>query len=206
MSNQIFEIKKENIESLMNKDSVLRDLILKYGVLEIQMIPDLFMGLVYNIVFQQISYKAGYTIWSRMEKNFDFTPDCIINAGLEKIKKQGMSYRKAQYILNVAEYFLENETELKKIEKYSDEAIIKELCKIKGIGNWTAEMVLIFTFGRQNVITFNDLAIKKGIKKLYGLDQIPSKEELVGYQELWSPNATIALFYLWEMTKRNDLG
>ncbi|MEA3424464.1 MAG: DNA-3-methyladenine glycosylase 2 family protein [Bacillota bacterium] len=205
MNYQVFEIKKENIESLMDKDSVLRDLIQKYGDLEIQMIPDLFMGLVYNIVFQQISYKAGHTIWSRMEKNFDFTPGCIIEAGLEKIKEQGMSYRKAKYIINVAEYFLENEIELKKLGKYSDETIIEELCKIKGIGNWTAEMVLIFTFGRQNVITFNDLAIKKGIKKLYGLDQIPSKEELVGYHQSWSPYSTIALFYIWEMTKRNDL-
>lgn len=206
MSNQMFEIKKENIEYLMRKDPVLKNLIQRYGNLEIQMIPDLFVGLIYNIVFQQISYKAGYTIWNRMEKNLDFKPRCIIDVGLEKIKEQGMSYRKAQYILNVAEYFLENSTELKKFEKYSDEEIIKELCRIKGIGNWTAEMVLIFTYGRQNVITFNDLAIKKGIRKLYELDHLPSREELVEYQKLWSPYTTIALFYIWEMTKRNDLG
>ncbi len=206
MSNQIFEIKKENIEYLMRKDPVLKNLIQRYGDLEIQMIPDLFVGLIYNIVFQQISYKAGYTIWNRIEKNLDFTPRLIIDAGLEKIKNQGMSYRKAQYILNVADYFLENSTELKNFEKYSDEEIIKELCRIKGIGNWTAEMVLIFTYGRQNVITFNDLAIKKGIRKLYELDHLPSKEELVDYQKSWSPYTTIALFYIWEMTKRNDLG
>lgn len=155
--------------------------------------------LIEAIINQQLSGKAADTIYSRFLKLFKVkrfpTPEQILKTNVEKLRAAGMSYSKANYIQNIARAFASGDLNVKKIRQMSDEEVIVELTKIKGVGKWTAEMILIFTLNRKDVFSLGDAGLKRAIKNLYG---ITNEKEILKLAKTWKPNRSLACWYLWQ--------
>ena len=151
------------------------------------------------IIEQQISFRAAITIKKRFHnlvKNLNHNQ--ILNLENDKIQKIGLSFRKVEYIKNTYKFFLKNSI---KFEDLSDEKIINELTKIKGIGEWTVQMFLIFNFFRQDIFSKKDLALINSIKKNYFIEDLTSKR-LDYFIKKWKPFNSIASLLLWESVER----
>lgn len=197
-------ISNSEIEELKNKDDKMRLLIDSVGDINREYIPDPFIALVNSIVFQQLAYKAAISIWNKFEKFVkDINPDNILNASFDELRECGLSKTKISYIKNIAQAVNRKELDLSNIDTLSNEEIIEELIKIKGIGVWTAEMFLIFSLNRKNIMSYNDLGIRKGVKWLYSLKEEPNMKQFEKFKNRFSPCNTLASFYLWEITIRN---
>ena len=195
--------KQNEIEYLKKQSSEFRALIELIGDVEVEIIEDYFTALVSQIVYQSISFKAATKIWQRIYNNYKpLTPESILSIPFEDLKGQGLTNSKTKYIRNIATAFLSNEINLNFIEQ-SDEEVINEVTKIKGVGIWTAQMFLIFSLDRPNVISYGDIAIRKGIEWLYDIDHPLTKEEFRYYKDIFAPYGTTASHYLWEITIRS---
>lgn len=193
----IFKYGQTEIDYLSKKDKKLKLLIDRIGMIKCEVISDIFAALVSSIVGQQISNKAAETVWSRLCNLLcEITPRAIANKSIEEIQKCGMTMRKAGYIKAVAEANIDYNV----LHNLTDDEIIKKLTAISGVGVWTAEMLLIFSLQRQNVLSFSDLAIRRGLMNLYGLDEL-TKEQFNKYKKQYSPYGTVASLYLWELSK-----
>lgn len=161
-----------------------------------------FESLVTSIIGQQLSIRAADKIIERFSNYFKnrIIPELIIDAETEDLRKLGISYSKIKYIKDLSSKIEEKEISFANISTKSDKEIIELLTKIKGIGVWTAQMFLIFTLGRLNVLPTGDLGIKKAIKVLYVLKELPTenKIEKISRKYNWSPYNSIAAWYLWK--------
>ncbi len=170
-------ITNEQLTYLKNKDQKLKKLIDKYGIIKREVETDLFKALVYNIISQQISTKAALTVKNRLiDLLKDVNVNAILNVDEEALKSIGLSCRKVGYLKEIAKRVNNKELDLENLKSLSDDEVIKELTKLPGIGVWTAEMLLLFTLGRENVMSYLDLAIIRGLKRFYNLEEI-SKEK-----------------------------
>lgn len=169
----------------------------KIGPLHREVQPDLFAALINSIVGQQISTKAQKTIWQRIEERFaPVTPQSVCALSLEDMQACGISFRKAAYIKEVAELVAGGQLNLDSLHCMPDEQVCDSLSKLKGIGKWTAEMLMTFSMQRPDVISNGDLAILRGLRMLYRHRKIsPSLFEK--YKRRYSPYASIASLYLW---------
>lgn len=159
-----------------------------------------FVDLIESIVSQQLSIKAADTIFGRFKNLFPkgkITPGQTLKLPDEKIRECGISFSKIKYIKGIAQEIIDKKLNLKSFEKKSDEEVISELVKLKGIGQWTAEMFLMFTLGRSDVFSAGDLGLQNAMIKIYKLEK-PKKEELLIISEKWSPHRTIASRILWK--------
>ncbi len=184
----------------MFKDPVLNKLHKKYGPHEFEDRSEfLYEELVESIIGQQLSGKAADTIFKRflaLYKESKFPrPEELLKTDVEKLRSAGMSYSKASYIKNIAEAFKNGDLDIKILRKMSDEEVKKELIKIKGVGNWTAEMILIFTFKREDVFSLGDAGLRRAIKNLY---KIEKDAEILALSEKWKPKRSFACWYLWK--------
>jgi DNA-3-methyladenine glycosylase II len=184
----------------MFKDKILTKLVEKYGPppTRADRSEFLYEEIVESIIGQQLSNKAADTIFNRFlslypGKKFP-RPKVLLETNTEKLRGAGMSYSKASYIKNVAEAFLNKEIDINKLIKMSDEDVIAELTKIKGVGRWTAEMILMFTFKRTDVFSLGDAGLRRAIKNLYKLEK---ESEILELSEKWKPNRSLACWYLW---------
>ena len=181
------------------KDKKLGAAINRIGLIERQVIPDLFAALVHSIVSQQISGPAAATVWRRILDYFGtLTPEKIGQASCEEIQQLGISMRKARYIKGVAQAALEGRLDLQELNNLPDEDVIKRLVSLPGVGVWTAEMMLIFSLQRPDVVSWGDYGIRKGMMKLYGLDEL-TREQFDKYRKRYSPYGSVASLYLWEI-------
>lgn len=195
----IFEYDQSSIEYLQKKDKKLGAAIERIGRVERQVIPDLFTALVHSIVGQQISKQAAATVWNRVQEYFgEITPARVAVASSEEIQQLGMSLRKATYIKGVAEAALEGSLDLDRLNSLPDGEIIKRLSSLHGVGVWTAEMMLIFSLQRPDVVSWGDHAIRKGMMNLYGLTEL-TREQFDKHRKRYSPYGTVASLYLWEI-------
>lgn len=195
----IFPYDQAEIDYLSRKDKRLAVAIKRIGIIEREIDHDIFRSLVSSIVGQQISNKAFETVWGRLVTLLgDVTPESIQNTSSDSIQKCGMSVRKAEYIKGVGE--AAKELDFAELNNIPDDEIIKKLSSMKGVGVWTAEMLLIFSLCRKNVLSFGDLAIKRGMCNLYGHKSI-SKEQFERYRKRYSPYGSIASLYLWELSQ-----
>lgn len=189
---------EKEISFLKAKDKRLGEVIEKVGPIERNVIPDLFSALVHSIVGQQISTKAHSTIWHRMtnELGYPLSPTQI--AGLEKetLQRFGITFKKAEYIKEAAKKVVNGDLDIEKLKSLQDNEVCKELVKLDGIGIWTAEMLLIFSMQRPNILSFGDLAISRGMRKVYHHRQI-SKKLFEKYKKRLSPYASVASLYFW---------
>ena len=182
----------------MFTDPILNNLVKKYKTPIFRNRSNfLFEDLVKSIISQQLSGKAADTIYKRFLILFETkfpSPEQILKIDVEKMRSAGMSYSKANYIKNIAKAFKDKEINITKINKMPDEEVITELTKIKGIGKWTAEMILIFTLNRDNVFSLGDAGLRRAIKNLY---KIETEKEILKLTETWKPKKSFACWYLW---------
>lgn len=193
----------EGILYLTKQSSEMKALIDLLGEVETYYILDPFTALINQIIYQSISFKAANTIWQRFYDNFaPITPLSILSRSHEELKVCGLSHPKATYIHNIANAF-EQQLIRTDFDNLTDQEIIDEVTKIKGVGIWTAQMFLIFCLNRPNVMSYGDLAIRKGIEWLFDIDHPLTKEEFAYFTNLFTPYNTLASHYLWEITIRN---
>lgn len=162
--------------------------------------PDIFSDLIESVICQQLSNKAGATIFERFRALFPnkiVTPKKALAMPDEKIRKTGPSWSKISYIKNIARAVVSGDLNLKTIDAKDDESVIAELTKIKGIGRWTAEMFLMFTLGRPDIFSYGDLGLRKAMMKLYGLKKEPTVKQMEKLTNRWKPYRTYAARILW---------
>jgi DNA-3-methyladenine glycosylase II len=159
---------------------------------------DPFLTLARSIVGQQISVKAAQSVWDRLIlKIGKISPKLIYKANYNKLKSAGLSRQKVIYLKNLAYSFISNEIQIKSWNKMSDNEIIDELTKIKGIGKWTAEMFLIFNLCRADVFPLDDIGVIKGVCKIYKLKYPVDRDKLIKIGNKWKPYRSVATWYLW---------
>ncbi|SFL70391.1 DNA-3-methyladenine glycosylase II [Pelosinus propionicus DSM 13327] len=197
---KFFSYGQREIEHLQNVDSILGDAMKRLGKVEREVIPDLFTALIHAIVGQQVSVKAAYTVWHRMQLHFeDMIPQQIAFATVEEIQQCGMSTRKAAYIKNVGEAVMFCSLNLMELYNLPDEEVIKRLSRVNGIGVWTAEMLLLNSMERPDIVSWGDIAIRRGMMNLYNLSDI-TKEQFEKYKKQYCPYGSVASIYLWKLS------
>lgn len=205
---------------LRQLDTQLAVLINKYGDIEIQLADNYFESLASSIVGQQLSNKVADVIWTRLVKflgsevdgipntvkslsNYkqcdgcQITPEAIVAASVENLRSVGLSTNKATYLKNLSQAVIDGSLNLCNIQEISNDEIIMQLIKIKGIGRWTAEMFLIFSLGRQDIFSMGDGGLYNAIRKLYSLEN-PTKAQIQEITQKWSPYRSYASLYLWK--------
>jgi DNA-3-methyladenine glycosylase II len=163
--------------------------------------PDHFVGLVRAIVSQQLSAKAAETIFGRVRLTAGETFDApsVLAVPETKLREAGLSGAKARYVRGLAEEVHSGRLALGTLESQDDEAVIDALSSLKGVGRWTAEMILMFQLGRADVLPVDDLGIQKGMMRLFNLRKMPTKERMEKLARPWRPYRSIACWYLWRL-------
>lgn len=173
------------------------EVIERVGYIEREIDPDLFFAVLHHIVGQQISTKAQATIWKRMRDGLEeINAQQILKAGISKLQSFGITFRKAEYITDFAEKVQSGEFDLQSIYEKSDAEAMKALTSLKGIGVWTAEMILLFCMQRPDILSFDDLAIQRGLRMVYHHRKIDRKL-FEKYRRRYHPYGSIASLYLW---------
>lgn len=195
-----FQYGEKEINHLKSKDKKLARAIDHIGMIKRAVNPDLFQALVNTIVGQQISSKAQKTIWRRMKEGIKtITPQTIEKLNTGELQQYGISFRKAGYIKHAASMVVSGELDIDSLKNMPDHKVNETLVKLPGIGAWTAEMLMIFSMQRPNIISFGDLAIQRGLRMLYGHEKI-TRELFARYQKRYSPYASVASLYLWAIS------
>lgn len=199
--NTTWQISKQDqrVQQLMHKDAILALLIEDIGDIERNLRPEPLKSIVRSIVGQQISVKAAVAIFERLTQKIDddWSVDTISKLTEEDMVEIGLSKPKQKYLSNLIEHINENEIEFSLFDKLSNEAIIKQLTAVKGIGKWTAEVFLIFTMQREDVVPIDDVGLQRAAKHLYKVPDDNGKELLKKCQSTWGNQATIGCLYLW---------
>jgi len=188
-------------EKLMKMDPVLAEIIPQFDLPAYIPGDSYFVDLVESIISQQLSIKAADTIWKRVQDLFPdkrVTPEGILSLPDDRLRGAGLSYAKIKYIKDLATKTLESGILFEQFEIMTDKEIVEELVKVKGIGQWTAEMFLMFAMGRPDVFSYGDLGIRKGIQKLYNLKKEPTEKQALKIAEKWRPYRTVACRYIWK--------
>ncbi len=192
-----FEYDNKEIEFLKSRDKLLGEAIDHIGHIYRAVDNDIFSSIVHHIIGQQISTRAQVTIWQRLiDKIGDINADNIYSLELNELQKLGMTFKKAEYIKDFTDKVRNKEFDINILNDLSDEEIIKKLSSLKGIGVWTAEMIMIFCLQRPDVVSFGDLAIHRGMRMLYHHRNIDRKK-FEKYKKRYSPYGTVASLYLW---------
>ena len=192
-----FEYGDKEAEYLKAKDKKLAEVIERIGHIERAVDEDLFSSVVHHIIGQQISTKAQQTIWKRMGEAYgEVTPEKIGNADVNELQSLGMTFRKAEYIKDFSQKIITGEFDLDAVGRMTDEEAIEALIALKGIGVWTAEMILLFCLQRPNVLSYGDLAILRGMRMVYRHRKI-DKKLFEKYRRRLSPYCSVASLYFW---------
>lgn len=185
-------------KALCKKDKTMAKLIRTYKGEFLATRGDAFYTLARSIVGQQISVKAADSVWKKLEAKYKkITPAIMFKTDVETLRSVGLSQQKANYMLSLAEFFVREQKHLKHWSAMEDEALIKHLTQIKGIGRWTAEMFLIFHMLRPDIFPIADLGMLKAIYKHYNGSKEMPKAKVLKLAEAWKPYRTIATWYLW---------
>lgn len=201
-----FRYGEQEIRWLSGQDPILGRAIERHGRLQREVVPDLFTALARSIVSQQISDRTFRTVWGRIESRLgEVTPETVAAAEPETLRRCGISMRKAGYLQNGARTVLEEGLSAEALAGLSDSEAVDRLVALPGVGVWTAEMLLIFCLQRPDVVSFGDGAIRRGIRRLYGLESLTRKEFEV-FRRRWSPYGTVASFYLWAVAHEAGSG
>lgn len=185
---------------LKKNDPRMREIIRKVGPFALRPKRHHFQTLASSIISQQISTTAAQTILSRLQDRLGsagWDPLALANLDLEQLRAIGVSRQKGSYLLDLAEHVASGRLDLKSVARQADEAVIAALTEVKGIGVWTAQMFLIFSLGRLDVLPTGDFGIRKAIQLQYELDDLPAPAKVEQIAQPWRPYATVASWYLW---------
>lgn len=192
------------INHLKRRDKKMAAAIDRLGMLARPLSPDLFAALIRNIVDQQISVKAALTVNARLVALLGtVTPMTVAAASAEAIQGCGMTMRKAGYIKGAAEAALNGSLDLSAIAQLPDNDVIAQLSSLNGVGVWTAEMLLISSLCRPDVLSWGDLAIRRGMMNLYRHKTLP-RERFERYRRRYAPYGTTASLYLWALSNETE--
>lgn len=185
---------------LRNLDPKWEAIIEQVGPCRLEPRLDRFGTLVRAIIGQQISSKAATSIDRRLRDlcGEPHDPAPLLKVGEAGLRSVGLSGVKSRYVLNLARAVHDGQIPLTVLHSWTDEAVVANLTQVKGIGNWTAEMFLIFALGRSDILSVGDLGIRVGLRSFYALDHLPEPKECRELTEAWRPYRTIAMWYLWE--------
>lgn len=194
-------IPPEAVAHLRAADPVLARVIERVGEFEPSFEPDLWWSLIDAIVSQQLSVKAAATIAGRVRAlgrdGGAPGPEEILEAPDEVLRGCGLSRAKTAYVRDLAERWRDGSLDPARIAALDDEAVVEALTRVKGVGRWTAEMILIFTLGRADVLPVDDVGLQIAAQEAYGLEERPARAELARLGEPWRPYRTAASLYLW---------
>ena len=183
---------------LSNKDKVLKKLIQTYRNEYLNLNSNYFHSLINSIIGQQISVSAADSMKTKFFKlKRNITPQTVSKLRTTDLRKCGLSRQKILYIRNISKFFLQNKKFIKNINKTSEEEIYNNLIEIKGVGNWTIHMFLMFSYGSSNIFPTGDLGFLKAISKLYKVQLPISERKLKLLYKKWSPYSSQATWYLW---------
>ena len=187
----------QETEYLKSKDKKLGEIIDRIGHIDRPVDTDLYSSVIHHIIGQQISTKAQQTIWNRMNETYgEVTPITIGNANVNEMQSLGMTFRKAEYIKDFSEKIIAGEFDLDVVSGMSDEEAIETLAGLKGIGVWTAEMILLFCLQRPDILSYGDLAVLRGMRMVYRHRKIDRKL-FEKYRRRLSPYGSVASLYFW---------
>ena len=202
---EVVEVSDEALEHLSRADDVMAGLIEEHGPLDLEARrrgrpADAYGALLRSIVGQQLSVKAARSIYERLSEQFGGktpTPKELLAADPEAVRGAGLSRPKVSYIRSLAQHVEDGELHLDSLDEMSDSEVIEELTAVKGLGEWTAHMFLIFHLRRPDILAVGDLGIRRAVERLYGLEGLPDAETLERLAERWTPYRTLACLYLW---------
>ncbi|MDN5842843.1 MAG: DNA-3-methyladenine glycosylase 2 family protein [Alcaligenaceae bacterium] len=193
----------EACEHLMKRDRILRKLIPAHANQSIRRAPAPFVTLARIIIYQQISLAQGRILWARLVESCGGAPtaQCLLAYDEAALRELGLSKRKAQYILELARHCVDSGIGASRWSTMDDAAIVAELCTIRGVGRWTAEMFLIFNLRRPDVLPLDDTALLRAISHHYFSGEPVSRFEAREVAQAWAPWRTVASWYLWRSTE-----
>lgn len=195
----MIEYGETEMKYLSRRDKKLGKHIDRLGFIERSAADDLFSGLCYNIINQQLSMKAADTLFDKVRGEFgEIAPEALRSS--ERLFACGLSRTKAECIALCAEKFQSGELSFDSLTAMTDDDIIEKLTGLRGIGAWTAEMTMIFCLGRKDVLSLSDFGIRKGLSALHGI-KMNDLAEMRKFKKLYSPYGTAASIYLWEIAK-----
>ena len=191
------------LRHLSHADKRIEKLIDKFGPPNFNLMNNYYESLIRSIVYQQLSGKAASIIYERFLDLFVFDiypkPKDVLEVSIETLRSSGLSYQKVNYIRDLSEKWQDGTMNLTDIDSMTDEEISSELIKVKGIGQWTADMFLMFTLGRPDVFPFGDLGIQKGVMIITNMNRLPTQKEMERKTKKWQPYRTVAAWYLWKL-------
>ena len=185
---------------LKQHDAALAPIITRAGLCTIVPHREYYRALVNSIIGQQLSVKAAASIKQRFVNLFGGTfpaPQTILTKNVDELRMAGLSNAKARYILDLAQHVINGTVRFDQLDSQTNEEIITELTPVKGIGEWTVHMFLMFTMGRSDILAHGDLGIRTAIRKAYNLNALPSPAEMEVLAGRWRPWCSIASWYLW---------
>ena len=185
---------------LKKVDPILRTIIERVGPCRMEFSEPKFHSLAEAIVYQQLNGKAAVTIFKRFAAlaGEPLTPKGILKLSAEQMRSVGLSKQKSSYLRDLAEKTTSGELNFARLPKLSDEEVVEHLTQVKGIGEWTAHMFLMFALRRPNVLPTGDFGIRMAIKKHYNKRKIPKPEHMQKIAKCWQPYCSVACWYLWQ--------
>jgi DNA-3-methyladenine glycosylase II len=191
----------------LKRDPKLGKVIKRVGKYQIRLTHNRYESIVEAIITQQLAGSAAKSISKRFRglyKSRFPKPIDVIKTPDSKLRKTGLSGMKIKYIKGLSKKIESKELKLNTLSRLSDEEIVSQLTQVKGIGRWTAEMFLIFTLGRQDILPVGDLGLKKGIQLLHSMSELPKEDVIEEIAEPWRPYRTVATWYLWKSLQKFD--
>lgn len=190
---------RKAITHLKKADKILSAIIARVGSYKITYREPTFQALARAIVFQQLNGNAARTIYGRLEEaaGGEVTPEAIQNLSVGEMRRAGLSKQKIGYIRDLAEHALSGKLDFAGLHQMSDEEVIAALTDIKGIGEWTAHMFLIFALRRPNVLATGDLGVRTAVQRAYRKRKLPTPSQMEKIAESWHPYRSVACWYLW---------
>ena len=202
--NEYFRYGNEEIEYLKKKDKKLSKVIDYFGFIERPCNSDLYFSIVDAIISQQISAKAHHTIQQRLLDDLkEITPSTILSLSKEELQSYGLTFKKVDYIISFTHKVFNHEIDLKQLYTLEDQEIITLLSSLEGIGKWSAEMVMLHGMQRKNILSYGDLAIRKGIERVYHHKKL-TKDLYSKYYKRFSPYGSVASIYFWKVSSLSD--
>ena len=193
---------------LANHDNKLAPIIKSSGPCRFKPHKDHYGELVGSIVGQQLSAVAAGTIWRRVLGLFDGkmpSPEQLIKIDDQKLRDAGLSWPKVRYVKDLAQHILDGRLDLDHISTMPNEQLIEQLTAVKGLGEWSAHMFMMFGLGRLDILPVGDLGIRKAMMNLYGLKELPDQARMItiANQNHWHPYESVAAWYLWQSLDNN---
>jgi DNA-3-methyladenine glycosylase II len=197
---------RKAILALRSADPVLGGIIDAVGAYQIRYLEPDFEALVKSIVYQQLSGKAAATIFGRLREaagDGRLEPEALLRLTPARMRSIGLSKQKIAYIRDIASHTQAGVTNFEAMRRMKDDEVMQALTSLKGVGDWTAHMFLIFALRRKDVLPVGDLGIRVAVRKAYGLDEMPTPAEVTILGEKWRPYRTVASWYLWRSLEPN---